>query len=89
MAIGANPLGGTFVRRAENDQQEEERQHHFRDKAGWHGILAVRVVPESVGGESASRGKARLPAGDDREHPRPGHRSGNLGRDVRQQALIP
>ena len=64
MAIGAKPCGRAAVGRAEDDQQEHERQHDLGDQAGDQRVAARRVLAVAVGGEAGGEVEAGLAAGD-------------------------
>ena len=71
------------VRGSHNDKQEEEGQHHFRDKACHQGISSRRVRSVTVGRETPAHIETRLSAGDHLEDPGSGDSSDHLRDDVR------
>ena len=80
------PLRRPAVRRAEDDDQEHERQDDLGDQAGQQRVAARRVLGVAVRRQAAgSDVEAGLAAGDHQQHARPDDPADHLRHDVRQQ----
>jgi len=73
------------IGRAQNDDQEHERQNSFGNQAGKQRIAAGRVSIIAVRSEAAAQIEARFAARNHKKKTRGEYRPGHLRNDVRQQ----
>ena len=78
-----------LVRRAENDDQEHERHHHFAHEPCRERIAARRVRAVAVGGEPAGEAEIRAAARDEVQHAGADDATHDLRDDVRQEQRWP
>jgi hypothetical protein len=75
-------LWSSLVRRAEDDHQEEKREHDFRNKRGDHRVFSRRVIAKSVGGKVADGDESSFVSGNEIENACTCDAAEHLGDDV-------